>query len=222
MNTNVLNTINSINSINFDHDSEWLDILKGSAIEIVRKNKGLNILDDDWGCCEMQPDEYKKFKKAIKNESYFHEKWDIVNLEQEIVRNSPEYMDAWNRILHILTEYGIKVPNCWFMEPSDATVTVNMFNHYDLPAEAVVGGSWELPDWYIDSNNVPNAPWWKFSYSGFTAYISSVKRTNDPDILEIEYQLYRADYAHCSGYYARWCTGTAMVNTKTHRRWNVD
>ena len=222
MNTNVLNAIKEINLIKFNHDSEWLDILKASAIEIVRKNKGLSILDDDYSCCEMQCDEYKKFKKLIKDEMYFHEQWDIINLEQEIVRKSKEYVEAWNHVLQILLDSGIKVPNSWFMVPTDASVMINMFNHYDLPTDAVEGKEWDLLDWFIEGNNSPKAPWWKFSYPGFTAYIKAVKRTKDSDVLEIEYQLYRADYAHCSGYYARWCTGTAMVNITTHRRWNVD
>ena len=216
------NAINAINSINFDHDSEWLDILKESAIDMIKKNNGLNILEDDYSCCEMEPHEYKRFKKVIKEESYYHEQWDVVNLEQEIVRRSTEYVDAWNRILQILTESGIKVPDSWFMVPTEESVMVNMFCHYDLPTEAVVGGKWELPDWFIEGYNSAKAPCWKFSYPGFTAYIKSVKRTNDSDILEIEYQLYRADYAHCSGYYSKWCTGVARVNTSTHRRWNVD
>lgn len=220
---NTTNTvIKEINSINFDHDSEWLDVLKASAIECIQKNNGLSILDDDYSCCEMTASEYKKFKKAIKEESYFHEQWDLINLEQEIVRKSHEYVDAWNRILHILTEYGIKVPSSWFMVPTDKSVMVNMFCHYDLPSDAVVGRQWDLPDWFIEGNNSPKAPWWKFSYPEFTAYIKSVKRTNEPNILEIEYWLYRANNAHCSGYYARWCTCKARVNTTTHRRWNVD
>lgn len=220
---NTTNTaINAINAINFEHDSEWLDILKESAIECIQKNNGLNILDDNYSCCEMQPNDYKRFKKAIKEESYYHEQWDVVNLEQEIVRRSKEYVDAWNHILQILTEYGIKVPSSWFMIPTDAMVAINMFNHYDLPSDAEVGGSWDLPDWYIEGNNSPNAPWWKFSYPEFTAYIKSVKRTNDPNILEIEYWLYRSNNAHCSGYYGFWDKGTALVNITTHRRWNVD
>ena len=222
MNTNVLNAINAINTINFNHDSEWLDALKASAVEVVKKNNGLSILDDDYSCCEMTASEYKKFKKVVKNESYFHEQWDVVNLEQEIVRRSKEYVDAWNRVLQILTEYGIKVPSSWFMVPTEASVQINMFCHYDLPSDAVVGKEWQLPDWYIEGNNSPDAPYWKFSFPEFNAYISSVKKTDDPNILEIEYQLYRSNNAHCSGYYARWCTGKAMVNIATHRRWNVD
>lgn len=219
---NLTNAIREINSIEFDYPSEWLDVLKASAIECIQKNNGLSILDDDYSCCEMQPNEYKKFKKLIKDEMYFHEQWDMVNLEHEVVRRSKEYVDAWNHVLQILTEFEIKVPNSWYMVPTDPSVILNMFCHYDLPSDAIVGEEWKLPDWYIEGNNSPEAPWWKFSYPGFTAYIKAVKRTKDSDILEVEYQLYKSNDAHCSGYYARWCTGVAMVNIATHRRWNVD
>ena len=130
---------------------------------------------------------------AIKNEAYFHDEWDVINLQN--------YIDDM---------------------PEEADSLIDEFCHYDLPASAEVGGEWDLPDWFIQGNNSPEAPWWKFSYPGFTAYISSVKRTNDSNILEIEYWLYRANNAHCSGYYARWCTCKARVNIATHRRWNVD
>ena len=219
---NLTNAINAINSINFDHDSEWLDSLKESAIAVITNNSGLNIIDDAIDYCEMPQNEYKEFKALIKDEMSFHDEWDRVNLEHTIVRQSKEYIDAWNRVLQILKELGNKVPNSWFMEPTDASELINEFCHYDLPSDAVVGGEWDVPDWYIDDNTTPDAPYWKFSYPGFTAYIKAVKRTNDPDILEIEYQLYRADYAHCSGYYSKWTTGTARVNLATHRRWNVD
>lgn len=130
---------------------------------------------------------------AIKNEAYYHDQWAVINLQ--------DHIDDM---------------------PEEAESLINEFCHYDLPTDAVVGKEWQLPDWFIQGNNNPEAPWWKFSYPGFTAYIKSVKRTKDADILEVEYQLYKSNDAHCSGYYARWCTGTAMVNTKTHRRWNID
>ena len=53
-------------------------------------------------------------------------------------------------------------------------------------------------------------------------YIKSVTPTDDPDQVLIEYYVYRQNNAHCSGYYGLWDTGKAMVNTRTHRRWNVD
>lgn len=129
---------------------------------------------------------------AIKNEAYYHDQWDVINLQDQID------------------------------DKEEADSLIDEFCHYDLPSDAEVGGSWDLPDWYIDNRDIPNAPYWKFSYPEFTAYIKSVKRTNDPNILEIEYWLYRSNPAHCSGYYHYWDNGKAMVNTKTHRRWNVD
>ena len=130
---------------------------------------------------------------AIKNEMYFHDEWDVINL-QDHIDDMPEEADS----------------------------LIDEFCHYDLPSDAVVGEEWGVPDWYIDGKDNPQAPYWRFSYPGFIAYIRSIKRTSDADILEVEYQLYRADYAHCSGYYCYWDKGTAMVNIATHRRWNVD
>ena len=92
---------------------------------------------------------------------------------------------------------------------------------YVLPEQAVVGGKWELPKSYIDTYDSINAPYWDFPYPEFTAYISSVKKTDDPNILEIEYRVYRSNPAHCSGYYQYWDDGKAKVNISTHRRWNV-
>ena len=92
---------------------------------------------------------------------------------------------------------------------------------YDLSEKAVVGGSWELPKSYIDNYESPEAPYWDFPYPEFTAYIKSVKETDDPNILLVEYYVYRLDKTHCSGYYQYWDNGKAMVNTSTHRRWNV-
>ena len=132
-------------------------------------------------------------KEAIKKEAYYHDQWDEYNL----VKN----------ILHATKK--------------EASKMIDEFNHYDLPSSAEVDKSWNLPDWFIQGNNSPEAPYWDFAFCEFTAYISSVKKTDDPNILEIEYRVYRSNPAHCSGYYGLWDTGKAMVNISTHRRWNV-
>ena len=131
-------------------------------------------------------------KEAIKKEAYYHDQWDECNLIESVIHSSTK----------------------------EASRLIDEFNRYDLPSSAVVG-EWQLPDWYIAGNNSPKAPYWSFSFSEFTAYIKSVTLTDDPDILEIEYRVYRSNPAHCSGYYHYWDNGKAMVNTKTHRRWNV-
>ena len=132
-------------------------------------------------------------KKAIKNEAWFHDQWDEYNLVESVMHSTKEETDK----------------------------LIDEFNHYDLPSSAEVGKSWNLPDWFIQGNNSPEAPYFSFSFCEFNAYISSVKKTDDPDILEIEYRVYRSNPAHCSGYYHYWDNGKAMVNVKTHRRWNV-
>lgn len=132
-------------------------------------------------------------KETIKNEAWFHDQWDEYNLVESIMHSTKE----------------------------EASKIIDEFNRYDLPEKAKVGGSWDLPDWYIAGNNSPEAPYWSFSFSEFTAYIKAVTLTDDPDILEIEYWVYRSNPAHCSGYYHKWDTGKARVNISTHRRWNV-
>ena len=92
---------------------------------------------------------------------------------------------------------------------------------YVLPEDEVIGGEWDLPNSSIDTYDSINAPFWEFEYPEFTAYIKAVKRTDDPDIVEVEYYVYRQNNAHCNGYYGLWDTGKAMVNISTHRRWNV-
>ena len=131
-------------------------------------------------------------KEAIKNEAYYHDQWDSYNLVERVIHSTKE-----------------------------ASKLIDDFNRYDLPEKAKVGGSWELPDWYINGNNNPEAPYFSFSFCEFTAYIKAVTPTDDPDILEIEYWVYRSNPAHCSGYYHKWDTGKARVNISTHRRWNV-
>ena len=93
---------------------------------------------------------------------------------------------------------------------------------YDLPEQAIVGGSWELPESYIDTYDSINAPYWDIEEPEFNGYIKSVKETDDPNILLVEYCVYRLNKAHCDGYYSRWTTGKAMVNVNTHRRWDVE
>lgn len=92
---------------------------------------------------------------------------------------------------------------------------------YVLPEDAVVGGSWNLPEHYIDTYDSINAPYWDIEEPEFTGYIKSVKKTDNPDQVEVEYWIYRRDHAHCAGYYQKWDTGKALVDVKSHKRWNV-
>ena len=219
-NSNILDVIKEINSIHFNHQSDWLDALKESAVEAVCENDS-DLIDDNFNYCEMTKDDYSKFKATIKDESYYHDQWDVVNLERRIVRYSEEYTNVWNKIVNILMEYGVdKINNIWISKATDEDILIDEFCHYDLPSSAVVG-EWQLPNWYIAGNNSPEAPYWSFSFSEFTAYIKAVTPTDDPDILEIEYWVYRSNPAHCNGYYHKWDTGKARVNVSTHRRWNV-
>lgn len=218
---NILKAIEEINSIHFNHPSDWLDALKESAIEAVCENDP-DLIEDNFNYCEMTKGDYSKFKATIKDESYYHDQWDVVNLERRIVRYSEEYANAWNKIVNILMEYGVdKINNIWISKATDEDILIDEFCHYDLPSSAKVGKSWELPKWFIQGNNSPEAPYWHFSFCEFTAYIKAVTPTDDPDILEIEYWVYRSNPAHCSGYYHKWDTGKARVNLATHRRWNV-
>ena len=92
---------------------------------------------------------------------------------------------------------------------------------YVLPSNAVIGGSWNLPEHYVDTYDSPKAPYWDMEEPEFTAYIKSVKETEKKGILLVEYWVYRSNHAHCSGYYHKWDSGKAMVDISTHRRWNV-
>ena len=132
-------------------------------------------------------------KKAIKNEAWFHDQWDEYNLVESVTHSAKEEADK----------------------------LIDEFNHYDLPASAVIGGSWKLPDWFIQGNNSPEAPYFNFSFCEFTAYIKSVTPTDEPNTVQVEYYVYRQNNAHCNGYYGLWDTGKAKVNVSTHRRWNV-
>ena len=134
----------------------------------------------------------EEVKELIKKEAYFHDGWDNYNLVESVMHSTKE-----------------------------ASKLIDQFNHFDLPASAKVGKSWNLPDWFIQGNNSPEAPYWSFSFSEFTAYIKAVTPTDDPNIVEVEYYVYRQNNAHCSGYYGLWDTGKAMVDISTHRRWNV-
>jgi len=218
---NILNAIDEIKAVEMNQPSDWLEVLKESAIESIRTN---NIyIDDDYQCCEMQPDEYGKFKEAIKKEAYYHDQWDSLNLERRIVRNSKEYVNAYNEIINILLKYGVgKVSKKWLETPIDSDVFIEKFCHYDLPSDAVIGGEWNLPKWYIYGKNNPEAPYWDFEFSEFNGYIKSVSVTDDPNILKVEYWIYRRNAAHCDGYYVFWDSGKAMVDVKNHRRWNVE
>ena len=134
----------------------------------------------------------EEVKESIKKEAYFHDGWDSYNLVESVMHSTKE-----------------------------ASKLIDEFNHYDLPSSAEVGKSWDLPDWFIQGNNSPKAPYWHFSFCEFNAYIKSVTPTDDPDIVEVEYYVYRQNNAHCNGYYGLWDTGKAKVNISTHRRWNV-
>ena len=198
-NTNILNAIKEIEAVEMNQPSDWLEVLKESAKEAVCEND-TNMINDDVRDCEMPDSEYVDFVDAVKKEMYYHDQWDSLNLERRIVRHSAQCVDAYNKIINILIK----------------------FCHDELPADAVVGGEWSLPDWYIYSVNRPDAPIWDFSFAEFDGYIESVTETEDKDILKIKYRIYRRNSAHCDGYYQHWDSGTALVNTKTHRRWNVE
>ena len=96
-------------------------------------------------------------KKAIKNEAWFHDQWDEYNLVESVVHSTKE----------------------------EASKIIDELNHYDLPSSAEAGRSWNLPDWFIQGNNSPEAPYFSFSFCEFNAYISSVKKTDDPKNLII-------------------------------------
>ena len=218
--------IDEINAITFDRPSKWLEVLKKSAISAVNKND-CSLIDDDSTYCEMTESEYEEFITARKEEAYYHDQWDEDDLQRRIVRRSKECVDAWNEIIEILILNGVdKVNKKWFMKPTDASELISKFCDYTLPDDAVVGGEWNLPEWYIGGVDDPSAPYWQFEFVGFIGYIRSVKKpdvteTDDPNILKVEYWIYRCNSAHCDGYYSRWSTGTAMVNISSHRRWNV-
>ena len=99
--------------------------------------------------------------------------------------------------------------------------TSNNSETYDLPSNAKVGRAYDLPKGFIFGVDTVSAPYWDMGEPDFTAFIHSVKKTDDPNILEIEYWVYRSNNAYCSGYYCYWDKGTAMVDVSTHNRWNV-
>lgn len=98
---------------------------------------------------------------------------------------------------------------------------VNESEAYDLPENVKAGRTYDLPKRFIFGVDTVSAPYWELGEPDFTAFIHSVKKTDDPNILEIEYWVYRSNPAYCSGYYHKWDTGKAMVDISTHRRWNV-
>ena len=93
---------------------------------------------------------------------------------------------------------------------------------YVLPESAIIGKSWDLPEHFIDTYDSIDAPYLDIEEPECNGYIKSVKETDDPNILLVEYYVYRLNKAHCDGYYGLWSTGTAMVNVNTHRRWDVE
>ena len=215
--SNIKNAIHEINNISFNSPSDWLKILKASAIDAIYENDA-SLIDDDIVYCELPKTEYEKFKAAIKREAYFHDDWDEVNLERRIVRLSKEYVDAYNEIVGILLKYGVdKVSHRWLETPTDSDELINEFCNYELPEGATVDGSWDLPDTYDD---LPDAPDWKFSFSEFSGFIKSVTKTDDPNQVKVEYYIYRRNSAR--GLYEFWNSGKARVDIKTHRRWNVE
>ena len=106
------------------------------------------------------------------------------------------------------------------MKNSNTSVAIKS-ETYDLPENAKVGGIWNLPKGFIFGIDNVNAPHWDFDYPEFTAFIKAVKRTDEHDVLEVEYWVYRSNNAYCSNYYCYWDKGIAKINTSTHRRWNV-
>ena len=101
------------------------------------------------------------------------------------------------------------------------TNTSNNSETYDLPSNAKAGRTYDLPKGFIFGIDNVSAPYWELGEPDFTAFIHSVKKTANPNILEIEYWVYRSNNARCSGYYHYWDNGKAMVDVSTHRRWNV-
>ena len=212
------NAIAEIENVTLGHNSEWLDALKLSASLAVRENDA-NMLNDDTDFCEMTESEYSKFKASINEEAVFHEDWTIINLKRNVVRRSEKYVNAWNSIVDILLKYDIdKASHRWLETPTDSDVLIDAFCHYDLPKAATVGGSWDLPDAYDD---LPDAPDWKFSFSGFSGFIKSVSATDDPNQVKVEYWIYRRNSARGIGFYEFWDSGKALVDINTHRRWVV-
>lgn len=219
---NILNAIDEIKAVEMNQPSEWLEVLKESAKEAICENDA-NMIDDDVTDCEMPDSEYVDFVAAIKKEMFYHDQWDALNLERRIVRLSKDYVNAYNEIINILLKYGVsKVSKNWLMEATNSDELIDEFCHYDLPEDAKVGCSWELPKWYIDGVESINAPYWEFSFPEFIGFIKSVTATDNPDQVEVEYYIYRLNKAHCAGYYGLWDTGKAIVDVKNHRRWNVE
>jgi hypothetical protein len=209
-----------INSVNFNRPSWWLEKVKASAIASIRTNN-IHIVDD-YDCCTMQHGEFVSFKDAIINEAEWHDTRDLVNLENRIVRSSKEYVDAWNEIIEILMKYDKtgRIDNKWLQTPVDSSVLIGEFCRYDLPADAFIDGSWDLPDNFINGS-APNAPTWDLNFPEFTAYIKSTSSTSYQDLVEVEYYVYKLNTTHWDGYYELWSTEKAVVNTKTHRRWKL-
>ena len=85
-------------------------------------------------------------KEAIKKEAYYHDQWDEYNLVENILHATKK----------------------------EASKMIDEFNHYDLPSSAEAGKSWNLPDWFIQGNNSPEAPYWSFAFCEFTAYIRTL------------------------------------------------
>ena len=137
---------------------------------------------------------YEEIKAAIKEESYFHDQCEENDLVDRVMRSTKE----------------------------DAVHLIDEFCHYDLPSDAVVGREWNLPQSYINGVESIDAPYWEFSFPEFIGFIKSVEKTDEENILKVEYWIYRSNAAHCSGYYGFWDSGKALVNIKTHRRWNVE
>ena len=220
-NPNILNAINEIDSVEFNQPSEWLDALKLSASIAVRENDA-SLINDDIVYCELTETEYEKFKSQIKGEAVFHDQWDEINLERRVVRYSKEYVTAWNSIVEILLKYDIsKVSKKWLETPTDSSELIDKFCHYELPSSAVVGGVWDLPDRYVNGIDDPEAPHWDFNFAGFSGFIKSITKTDDPNQVKVEYCVYRRNTAHCDGFYEFWDKGVAMVDISTHRRWKL-
>ena len=212
--------IDEINSVNLNHPSRWLDQVKASAIESIRTN---NIrIADDYDSCTMQHGEYLSFKDAIINEAEWHDTSDLMTLENRIVRLSKEYVDAWNAIIEILMKYDKsgRINNKWLQTPVNSSVLIGEFCRYDLPDDAYIDGSWDLPDNFTDIS-APNAPSWDFGFAEFTAYIKSTSSTSYQDLVEVEYYVYKLDTAHWGAYYTLWSTEKALVDTKAHTRFRL-
>lgn len=208
--------------------TDWLDELKSEMIDQIVDAEGIPSNLNSCGCNggESLPKETsEKLSQLIKAEDFWHDGWDAVNLEAKVACHASAYVDTWNKIGEILFQYDTNHDREWYQEhwmqtPTPMEEIVEEYIHYELPKDAEVGKCWDLPDNFISFRDEPDAPSWDFGFPEFRAYISAIRATEYPDLLQVDYVVYRRNEAHCEGYYGVWDTDTAYVNTKTCRRWH--